>query len=106
MEEVGHATEEAVGVERLDPEPLGEAPGDAVEGLVRQVLGELAAPPLEETDQPAADALIVLPGPLAVGIEMGEEALEGLSREAGADRGPGPVPVAHRHSPCREKPAQ
>jgi hypothetical protein len=101
VDEMGDAAEVAIGL-RPQRHPFAQPAGDSIEGLVGEVFGRLAAPPLEETNELAADDLVALARALAIRIELREQRLETL---------PGQAPRLavlsyHLHSPWREKPAQ
>ncbi len=112
VDQVGDAAEVAVGIARPQLHPFGQPAGDAVDRLVGEVFGGDAAAPFEEADQLAADGLVDLARPVAVGVELGEQGVEALRRQPAEQLRRLGAAVAsravlpQRHSPWRENPAQ
>ena len=90
------AVDVARGVARLDLLALGQPAREAVDRLVRAVLGREDALPGEEPDEPAAHRLVVDRGLRGIAREEGQDRRQALSGER----------ARHRHSPWSWNPAQ
>jgi hypothetical protein len=83
-------------LERPHLRALVELLRDPIQNLVGQLFGSGTAPALEELDQAIANVLVFFAGQLAVGIEPGEQGVEGALGKIGH----------YLQSPCRTNPAQ
>src|SRR5690349_3134638 len=89
VDQMSEPADVAEGIGRPDLDAFGDPFGDAVEGHVRQILGKLAVAPLEETDQLAADRLVLLGCPVPVGVEHPEESVQVIAVQYRGSHGAG-----------------
>ena len=82
----GHSEEVPSGVGGADALALEEAPADAIDRLVRQLIGMGRATAGEEPQQAAADRFVSLSRPLPLGIERRQQHVEAVPVEARAAR--------------------